>query len=175
MVVKNSYSWVEDFEELDFIANGDILKILKIKGYQELYGYRFADVTVSLLDYENLEIDAKIIIDTLNIDTASLSYDDQKKLYYNIAEDYPNIKNKRNLMLKIRENPYFNALQIKFAYAITCHKAQGGQWKNVFIDHGYLMDDMINKDFLRWLYTAFTRATDKVYLINFKKDFFLNY
>lgn len=175
MVVKNSYAWVEDFDELDFIANGDILKILKIKGYQELYGYRFADVTVSLLDYENLEIDTKIIIDTLNIETASLNYEDQKKLYYSIAEDYPNIKNKRNLMLKIRENPYFNALQVKFAYAITCHKAQGGQWKNVFVDHGYLTDEMINKDFLRWLYTAFTRATDKIYLVNFKKDFFLNY
>lgn len=175
MVVKNSYSWVEDFEELDFIANGDILKILKIKGYQELYGYRFADVTVSLLDYENLEIDTKIIIDTLNIETASLNYEDQKKLYYAIAEDYPDIKNKRNLMLKIRENPYYNALQVKFAYAITCHKAQGGQWKNVFIDHGYLTEEMINKDFLRWLYTAFTRATKKVYLVNFKKEFFATY
>ncbi len=175
MVVKNSYSWVEDFEELDFIANGDILKILKIKGYQELYGYRFADVTVSLLDYKNLEIDTKIILNTLSIETASLNYEDQKKLYFSIAEDYPDIKNKRALMLKIRENSFFNALQVKFAYAITCHKAQGGQWKNVFIDHGYLTDDMINKDFLRWLYTAFTRATDKVYLVNFKKDFFSNY
>jgi exodeoxyribonuclease-5 len=126
-----------------------------------------------LLDYENLEIDTKIILNTLNIETASLDYEAQKKLYYSIAEDYPNIKNKRNLMLKIRENPYFNALQVKFAYAITCHKAQGGQWKNVFIDHGYLTEDMINKDFLRWLYTAFTRATNRVYLVNFKKDFFV--
>ncbi len=172
MVVKNNYFWAEDYDEIDFIANGDTAEVIRISGYTERYGYRFADATLRFFDYNDVEIDAKILLDTLNSETASLSYEEQKKLYHNIEEDFPDIKNKKKRFEKIRENPFFNALQIKFAYAVTCHKAQGGQWKKVFIDHGWITEEMINKEFLRWLYTAFTRAEEKLSLINFKKDFF---
>lgn len=172
MVVKNNYFWVQDFEELDFIANGDIAVIEQITGYQERYGYRFADVVLRMIDYDNVEIDAKIMLDTLHLDSSSLPSEKNREFFYNVSEDYDDIKNKRKRLKAIRENPFFNALQVKFAYAITCHKAQGGQWKAVFIDHGYLTDDMISREFYRWLYTAFTRATKKVYLVNFRKEFF---
>jgi exodeoxyribonuclease V len=172
MVVKNNYYWVQDYEELDFIANGDIAVIEQIMGYQERYGYRFADVVLRMLDYDNVEIETKIMIDTFHLESSSLPSDKNREFYYAVAEDYSEIKNKRKRLKAIRENPFFNALQVKFAYAITCHKAQGGQWKAVFIDHGYLTDDMISREFYRWLYTAFTRATEKVYLVNFRKEFF---
>ncbi|RLD51136.1 MAG: ATP-dependent endonuclease [Bacteroidetes bacterium] len=172
MVVKNNYFWAEDYDEIDFIANGDTAEITRISNYTERYGYRFADATLKFFDYKNVEIQAKIILDTLSSDTASLSYEQNKDLYKKIEEDYLNIKNKRNRFKKIKEDPYFNALQIKFAYAVTCHKAQGGQWKKVFIDQGWITEEMINKEFLRWLYTAFTRAENELSLINFKKEFF---
>jgi len=172
MVVKNNYFWAEDYDEIDFIANGDTAEVLRISNYTERYGYRFADVTLKFFDYKNVEIQAKILIDTLSSDTASLSYEQNRDLYRKIEEDYLNIKNKRNRFKKIRKDPYFNALQIKFAYAITCHKAQGGQWKKVFIDQGWITEEMINKEFFRWLYTAFTRAENELCLINFKKEFF---
>ncbi len=172
MIVKNNYYWAEEEEELDFIANGDVAEILNIRGYQELYGYRFADVTLRFIDYNDLELDVKILIDTLHSNSASLTREENKELYSKIMEDYQDEKSKRERMNKIKSNPYFNALQVKFSYAVTCHKAQGGQWKAVFIDHGFLNEDMINKEFYRWLYTAFTRATDKIYLVNFHKSFF---
>jgi exodeoxyribonuclease-5 len=172
MVVKNNYYWVHDFDELDFIANGDIGIIEQITGYQERYGYRFADVVLRMLDYDNIEIETKIMLNTLHLDTPSLPYDKNREFYHLVAEDYVEIKNKRKRLKTIREDPFFNALQVKFAYAITCHKAQGGQWKAVFIDHGYLTNEMISREFYRWLYTAFTRATEKVYLVNFRKEFF---
>ena len=172
MIVKNNYFWAEDYDEIDFIANGDTAEVLRISNYTERYGYRFADVTLKFFDYKDVEIQAKILIDTLSSDTASLSYEENKKLYAKIEEDYLNIKNKRNRFKEIKKNPYFNALQIKFAYAITCHKAQGGQWKKVFIDQGWIKEEMINKEFFRWLYTAFTRAENELSLINFNKDFF---
>jgi exodeoxyribonuclease-5 len=119
-----------------------------------------------------VEIDCKIILDTLSIETASFSSDQNRQLFEKVSEDYLEIKNKKYRWKKVRENPYFNALQVKYAYALTCHKAQGGQWKTVFIDHGYLVEDMLNNDYYRWLYTAFTRPIEKLYLVNFHKNFF---
>ena len=172
MIVKNNYFWLEPNKRTDFIANGDIVKITRIANYEELYGYRFANIDVQFVDYPELEISTKIILDTLNIETASLSSEANKEFYYKVAEDYADIKSKQKRFEEIRKNPYFNALQVKFAYAVTCHKAQGGQWENVFIDHGYIKDEDANTEFLRWLYTAFTRATRNLYLVNFKKEFF---
>ena len=172
MVVKNNYFWLDKNEDVDFIANGDIVEIVKIKKYYELYNRRFAEVTVRFLDYKDLEIDTKIMLDTLSIDTPALTADENREFYYKIAEDYPEIRNKRKLFEKIRENEFFNALQVKFAYCVTCHKAQGGQWKSVFVDIGYLTDEMLGKEFYRWLYTAVTRSTEKLYLVNFKDEFF---
>ncbi len=172
MVVKNNYYWIDENEKIDFIANGDIVEILKISKYEERYGYRFADVTLRFIDYVDLEIECKIILDTLNINTAALSSEDNKQFFYNVLEDYKDEKTKKKQYEKVRDDEFFNALQIKFSYAITCHKAQGGQWKNVFIDHGYITDDMMDKEYLRWLYTAFTRPIEKLYLVNFDKRFF---
>ncbi len=172
MIVKNNYFWADDYDEIDFIANGDTAEIINISNYTERYGYRFADTVLRFFDYNNVEIQAKILIDTLSSDSASLSYEQNKNLYNKIEEDYLNIKNRRNRFKEIKKDPYFNALQIKFAYAITCHKAQGGQWKKVFIDQGWITEEMINKEYLRWMYTAFTRAENELSLINFKKDFF---
>ncbi|MEN8117261.1 MAG: AAA family ATPase [Bacteroidota bacterium] len=174
MVVKNNYFWAEEDMELDFIANGDIAEIISIYNYEELYGFRFANVSLRFIDYEDVEIDCKIFLETLDIETASFSYEQNRQLFEVVSEDYAEIKNKRNRWKKVRENPYFNALQVKFAYALTCHKAQGGQWKAVFIDHGYLTEDMLDKEYYRWLYTAFTRPTEKLYLVNFDKKFFLD-
>ncbi|NQU88715.1 MAG: AAA family ATPase [Mariniphaga sp.] len=172
MVVKNNYFWMGDNEEMDFIANGDIAEIESIYGYEELYGFRFADVRLRFVDYKDVEFDCKIFLETINLESASFTLEDSRKLYHAVSEDYIDIKNKRKRWEKIKENPYFNALQVKFAYAVTCHKAQGGQWKAVFIDQGYLTEDMINTEYLRWLYTAFTRPTEKLFLVNFDKGFF---
>ncbi|HKI90427.1 MAG TPA: AAA family ATPase [Draconibacterium sp.] len=172
MVVKNNYFWIDEDMELDFIANGDIAKVTQIYGYEELYGFRFANVSLCFVDYENVEIDCKIFLETLSIETASFSQEQNRELFNAVSEDYLEIRNKRNRWKKIKENPYFNALQVKYAYAITCHKAQGGQWKAVFIDHGYLTEDMLDTEYYRWLYTAFTRPTEKLYLVNFNKNFF---
>ena len=172
MNVKNNYHWAKQSEELGFIANGDIAEVLKVRKYEEKYGFHFVNVTLKFIDYKDVEIDCKIILDTLTLEAASLTQADQKKLFEEIALDYPEIRSKRALWEKIRENEYFNALQVKFAYALTCHKAQGGQWKAVYIDHGYLTEEMIDHEYLRWIYTAFTRPTEKLYLVNFNKEFF---
>lgn len=172
MVVKNNYFWLGEDEKLDFIANGDIAQVQAIYKYEELYGFRFANVCLKFIDYDDLEIDCKIILETLSIETASLSYEDNKRLYEAVAEDYSDIRTKKKRWEKIRENKYFNALQVKFAYAVTCHKAQGGQWDAVFVDQGYLVEDMLNVEYLRWLYTAFTRPVKELYLVNFNKEFF---
>lgn len=173
MVVRNNYFWIEPEKgKTDFIANGDTIEIVRIRKYQELYGFRFADVTVKLTDYNDREIDVKIILDTLASESPSLPYEDSVKLYTEIAKDYPEIKSKKKLWEELRKNPYFNALQVKFAYAVTCHKAQGGQWDTVFLDHGFLTEERVSKDFMRWLYTAFTRARKRLYLVNFNDDFF---
>ena len=172
MVVKNNYYWTEKEKDLSFIANGDIAEIVSIDKYEDLYGFNFADVTLKFPDYQDMELSVKIILDTLSSESASLTYEQSNKLYTEVCADYAEIKNKKTLYEKIKKDPYYNALQIKFAYAITCHKAQGGQWKHVYIDHGFFTDEMVDKEFVRWLYTAFTRATEKVFLVNFKKDFF---
>ena len=172
MNVKNNYYWAKESEELDFIANGDIAEVVRIRKYEEKYGFHFVNVTLKFIDYKNFEIDCKIILDTLTIEAASLTQADQKRLFDEISQDYPDIRNKRKLWEKIRENEYFNALQVKFSYALTCHKSQGGQWKAVFLDHGYLTEEMIDREYLRWAYTAFTRPTEKLYLVNFNKEFF---
>lgn len=170
MVVKNNYYWTEKEKDLSFIANGDIAEIVSIDKYEDLYGFNFADVTLKFPDYQDMELSVKIILDTLSSESASLTYEQSNKLYTEVCADYAEIKNKKTLYEKIKKDPYYNALQIKFAYAITCHKAQGGQWKHVYIDHGFFTDEMVDKEFVRWLYTAFTRATEKVYLVNFKKE-----
>ncbi len=172
MVVKNNYFWAETSSEIDFIANGDIAEIVAINGYEELYGFRFANVSLRFLDYADIELDCKIFLETLSIETASFGTDRNRELFEAVSEDYMHIRNKRERWKKIKENPYFNALQVKYAYALTCHKAQGGQWKAVFVDHGYLTEEMLNTEYYRWMYTAFTRPTEKLYLVNFDKGFF---
>jgi exodeoxyribonuclease-5 len=173
MVVKNNYYWSETIEDVDFIANGDIAEIIKIFDYQELYGFNFADIRIRLIDYNDIELDVKVLLDTLDIESASLPIEENKRLFFSVSEDYEEVKTKKQRYNKVRENPYFNALQVKFSYAITCHKAQGGQWKIVFLDQGYITEDMLNREYLRWLYTAFTRAIDKIYLVNFPEKYFL--
>ncbi len=174
MVVKNNYFWLgdEEKETTPFIANGDIAEITRIGKYRELYGFRFADVDLRLVDYPEIEIQTKIMLDTLTSESPSLTWDENQRLFEAVMADYAEIGNKRERIKKVKENPYFNALQVKFSYAITCHKAQGGQWQAVFIDQGWLTDDMLNTEFMRWLYTAFTRPTVRLYLVNFKDEFF---
>ena len=176
MIVKNNYYWREQLgkedktilEKLDFIANGDIAEIIRVHGTEEMYGFRFADVTLSLIDYEDCEIDVKIMLNTLTSESPSLTREENERLFNAVWEDYPEIRSKRKRMEEIRKNPYYNALQVKYGYAITCHKAQGGEWKRVFIDQGYISEDMISPDYYRWLYTAFTRASEKLHLVNWK-------
>lgn len=167
MVVKNNYYWSEKIKEIDFIANGDIAQIVRILGYEELYGFRFANVTLRFPDYEFLEMDVKIILDVLTIESAGFSKEQNNTFYNAVMEDYQNISNKRKQMEELRKNPYFNALQVKYGYAITCHKSQGGQWPAVFIDQGMIRDEDKGVEYLRWLYTAITRSTEKLYLVNF--------
>jgi exodeoxyribonuclease-5 len=172
MVVKNNYFWIKEEMNIGFIANGDIGEIVHIYGYEKIYGFRFANISLRLPDYNNVEIDCKIILDSIYVESASLSGEDQTRLFLAISEDYADIRNKRERWKKIRIDPYFNAIQVKFAYAVTCHKALGGQWRNVFVDTGYLTEEMMDREFYRWLYTAFTRPTKKLYLLNFDKRFF---
>jgi exodeoxyribonuclease-5 len=172
MVVKNNYYWMDEASKLEFIANGDIAEVVSIYGYQELYGFRFADVCLRFVDYADVELDCKIFLDTLSIESASFSYEQNRRLFEAVSEDYLDIPNKRERWKKIKENPHFNALQVKYAYALTCHKAQGGQWKAVFVDHGYLTEEMLDNEYYRWLYTAFTRPVEKLFLVNFHKSFF---
>lgn len=168
MIVKNNYFWLEESEKTGFIANGDIAEIIRLHTIKELYGFRFADVLLRFHDYDELEVRVNILMDTLYSENASLTAEDMRRLYQGVAEDYSDISNKRKLMLKMREDPYFNALQVKFAWAVTCHKAQGGQWDIVFIDQGYMTREMISYEYLRWLYTAFTRPVKKLFLVNFR-------
>ncbi len=172
MVVKNNYHWTQAIEDIDFIANGDIAEIIKIFDYQEIYNLKFADIRIRMLDYNGIELDVKIILNTLEIETASLPAEENKKLFLSVLEDYSELTTKKQKYQKVKENPYFNALQVKFSYAITCHKAQGGQWKIVFLDQGYVSEEMLNREYLRWLYTAFTRSIEKIYLVNFPDEYF---
>ena len=172
MIVKNNYYWGETYPEIDFIANGDIAVIKRVYRYEEIYGFRFADVCIFLPDYD-LEMDVKIILDTLRSETPSLSREETSRLFYSVLEDYEDIPRKAEKMRKVKQNPHYNCLQVKYGYAITCHKAQGGQWKNVFLDMGYIAQEHLGIDFYRWLYTAFTRAVEKLYLINLSEEMIL--
>lgn len=174
MIVKNNYYWREELgkqdktilEKIDFIANGDTAEIVYVGSAEEMYGFRFADVTLSFTDYEDCELDVKIMLDTLTSESPSLTRNESETLFAAVWEDYPEIRSKRKRMEEVRKNPYYNALQVKYGYAVTCHKAQGGQWKRVFIDQGYVTPEMAGPDYYRWLYTAFTRASEKLYLVN---------
>jgi exodeoxyribonuclease-5 len=163
---------VDNIENLDYIANGDIAKLLKISKYEERYGLHFAEARLELPDYDNQEIVAKVILDTLDSESPSLTYDQQNMLYVGVDGDYQHIKSKKKRYEAVREDHYYNALQLKYANAITCHKSQGGQWKCVFIDNPFWQGEYTLDD-LKWLYTAMTRATEKVYLVNFKDEMFI--
>ena len=169
MVAKNNYFWQKDEKSIDFIANGDLMEVLKIRKEQELYGFRFSDLTVRFPDY-NLEMDVKVLMETLHTETPGLPKETADKLFYSILEDYEDIPTKQEKMKKMKIDPFFNAVQIKYAYAVTCHKAQGGQWKNVFLDISYVPEEYLGVNFYRWLYTAFTRATERIFLINPAKE-----
>ena len=173
MIVRNNYHWLGEESPAGFLANGDFVEVMKIRGIEEMHGFRFATLTLRLLDYEeHPNIEAKVMMDTLYTNTPAMSKEDNKLLYESVSADYAHIVNKKERNEEIRKNKYLNALQVKFAYALTCHKSQGGQWNAVFIEQGYLNDEMINEDFIRWLYTAVTRATHEVFLLNFHNEFF---
>lgn len=173
MIVKNNYFWLDPQSGPGFIANGDLIEVLQIRNIEEQYGLKFADVTIRFVDYPDEQlIDVKIILDVLMADTAALPEDLQKKLFTSVLEEYNDIPQRSLRFEKVRNNPYYNALQVKFAYSLTCHKTQGGQWQQVFIDQGYIKDDQLDFEYLRWLYTALTRATQRVYLLGFKENFF---
>ncbi|TWR31140.1 AAA family ATPase [Mucilaginibacter pallidiroseus] len=177
MVVRNNYFWLQDQEEgsTGFIANGDICRVKRVRRIEDMYGFRFADVQLEFIDYaEDPVLDCKILLDTLYSEAPALVQDDQKRFYLEAMKDYDHILNKREKHNELKKNPYYNALQVKFAYAITCHKAQGGQWGAVFVDQGYLTEEMVNTDFLRWFYTACTRATNELFLVNFNEKFFVD-
>ena len=170
MVVKNCYQFLEDIPEMDFIANGDVAQLVRLSHHEERYGLHFADATLAFPDYNEVEIKAKIVLDTLDSEQASLSAEQQRALYQGVNEDYADVRGARKRYEKVREDPYYNALQIKYATAITCHKSQGGQWPCVFIDNPFWKE--LTLDDLKWLYTAITRGVEKVYFVNFKDDFF---
>jgi len=172
MVVKNNYFWVDNTSEAGFIANGDIVEVLEIFAFKELYGFRFAEVKVRMVDYPNMKpLETVLLLDTLTSETSSLSYEESNSLYQEVMKDYASEKSKYKKFMAVKKNKYFNALQVKFSYAITCHKSQGGQWNTVFVEQPYLPNG-IDKEYLRWLYTAITRAQYKLYLIGFKDEFF---
>lgn len=181
MIVKNNYYWMEEerkkikeseerrvqSNELPaFLANGDRAKVMKVSHRIELYGFHFATLLLKFPDYDNYELEATVLLDTLTSEAPALTHDQQEQLFHKIEEDYQDIPLKADRMKAIRQDPYFNALQVKFAYAVTCHKAQGGQWSHVYVDQGYMTDDMLTPDYIHWLYTAFTRATEMLYLVN---------
>ncbi|MGY0407278.1 MAG: ATP-dependent DNA helicase, partial [Polaribacter sp.] len=174
MIVKNNYFWLKESSAAGFIANGDICKVLQIFSIKELYGFKFAEVEIKMIDYPEMPpFETVLLLDTLTSESPSLTYEDSNKLYEAVKEDYADEKSKFKQFLAIKKNVYFNALQVKFSYAITCHKSQGGQWKTVFIEQPYLPEG-VSKEYYRWLYTAVTRAQEKLYLIGFKDDFFIN-
>jgi len=172
MIVKNCYQFLEDVEGMDYIANGDIAKLQKISRFEERYGLHFAEARISFPDYDDQEITAKVILDTLESESAALTYEQSNALYQGVNEDYAHLTSKKKRYEAVREDRYFNALQLKYANAITCHKSQGGQWRCVFIDNAFWQEELTVDD-LKWLYTAITRATEKVYLVNFKDETFV--
>ncbi|WP_338378211.1 AAA family ATPase [uncultured Flavobacterium sp.] len=173
MVVKNNYFWLKDSDEAGFIANGDIIEVLEIRNIKELYGFKFATVKIRMVDYPNqIPFDTILLLDTIKSESPSLTYEESNRLYQEVLLDYEDETSKYKKFQKVKNNEYFNALQVKFSYAITCHKSQGGQWNTVFIEQPYLPNG-IDKDYIRWLYTAMTRAKEKLYLIGFKDENFV--
>ena len=173
MIVKNNYFWLKPTSEAGFIANGDIIEVLEVFGIKELYGFRFAEVHIRMVDYPKMKpFETVLMLDTINLESPSLPYEEANKLYQEVVKDYEDETTSYRKFLKVKKNKYLNALQVKFSYAITCHKSQGGQWNTVFVEQPYLPNG-IDKDYLRWLYTAVTRAKDKLYLLGFKDDFFV--
>ena len=168
MIVKNNYYWPEKLKckDLEFIANGDRAMVRRVRNVRELYGFRFADVILEFPDYDHVEMNVTVILDSLKTEAPSLTQKQNEQLFLNVFEDYADVRIKQARIKKVREDPYFNALQIKFAYAVTCHKAQGGQWAHIYLDQGYMTEEMMNADYIHWLYTAFTRATEKLFLVN---------
>ncbi len=173
MVVKNNYFWLSPETKAGFIANGDLAQVVRVNYLEELYGFQFADAEIRLSDYpDEKELTVKLLLDTLDTPGADISKEEQRRLFDEVERDYMSIPQRRKRLEAMKKDPYFNALRVKYAYAITCHKTQGGQWPVVFIDQGYVNEEQVNKEYLRWLYTAFTRATEMVYLLNFKPEFF---
>jgi exodeoxyribonuclease V len=173
MIVKNNYFWLPQESKAGFIANGDIVEILRVGNIQEMHGFRFADVRMRMIDYpDEPELEVRLMLDTIMSESPALSQQDNKKLFESVMLDYADIADRRMRFKKVKEDGFFNALQVKFAYAVTCHKAQGGQWPCVFVEQGYLTDEMLNIEYLRWLYTGITRASQKLYLVNFNKEFY---
>ncbi|MGM9766108.1 MAG: ATP-dependent RecD-like DNA helicase, partial [Candidatus Cryptobacteroides sp.] len=172
MVVKNCYQFTEGVDKLDYIANGDMVKLMSIRHFEERYGLHFADAALSFPDYGDQEIEAKVCLDTLESDAASLTYEQQNALYQGVSADYQHLSTKKKRYEAIKADPFYNALQLKYANAVTCHKSQGGQWKCVFIDNPFWQDGFTLDDY-KWLYTALTRAVEKVYLVNFKDQYFV--
>jgi tRNA A37 threonylcarbamoyladenosine biosynthesis protein TsaE len=170
MIVKNNYFWTENMKEISFLANGDRAVVQRVRNIHELYGFRFAEVTMQFPDYDDFELTATVILDSLTTESPALTREQQQHLYESVLEDYAYITRKDERMKKLKTDKYYNALQVKFAYAVTCHKAQGGQWAHVYIDQGYMTDDMLTPDYIHWLYTAFTRATEKLYLVNWPSN-----
>ncbi len=175
MVVKNNYFWLGEDSAVNFIANGDILEVMGVRNFQDLYGFHFADATLRFVDYPNMDtIDCKLLLDTLQSDAPALTSAEMQRLYEAVMQDYEDIPNQALRKRKLKESEYYNALQIKFAYSLTCHKTQGGQWPIVVVDQGYMTEERMDKEYLRWLYTAVTRATERLYLLGFDKKFFLS-
>ena len=170
MVAKNNYYWTEKEKSLDFIANGETAVVRRVRRTAEMYGFRFADVLLSFPNWQDAELEVRLLLDTLHSDAPALSREESERLFQTVLEDYADIPLKRDRMKKMKADPYYNALQVKYAYAVTCHKAQGGQWKNVFLDQGYMSEEYLTPDYFRWLYTAFTRATDTLYLVNYPAE-----
>ena len=166
MIVKNNYFWTEGAKEIPFLANGDRAVVQRVRNVHELYGFRFAEVTMTLPDYDDYELTATVCLDTLTTEAPALTHEQQEQLFNAVMEDYADFTVKTERIKKLKSDRYYNALQIKFSYAVTCHKAQGGQWAHVYLDQGYMTDDMLTPDYIHWLYTAFTRATEKLYLVN---------
>ena len=176
MMVKNNYYWGKESGEttkenggLEFLANGDVAVVRRVRNVHELFGFRFAEVTMELPDYDNYELTATVILDSLTTEAPALSREQQEQLYNAVMEDYADIPQRTERIKKLKSDKYYNALQIKYAYAVTCHKAQGGQWAHVYLDQGYMTDEMLTPDYIHWLYTAFTRATEKLFLVNWPK------
>jgi hypothetical protein len=173
MVVKNNYYWLDSDSEMGFIANGDIVEVMQVRKHHELYGFRFVEVTLHFVDYPDMaDIDCMIMLDTLMSEAPALTDEQSRALFDEVMADYADMPRKADRLKMLKTNPYYNALQVKFAYSLTCHKTQGGQWKTVFVDQGFLPDGTMDIEYLRWLYTAITRATQKLYLLNFNDDFF---